>query len=121
MCLHVRVCVLVHATKSIYWNVSTYRHGETMQTPPGSPGTGKSIKADCLSYITFIGVIKFAFEGSVEHYYSIIYVTFAKNVMTYSSGSAFREHILLFMPHLIQVFGLIYIWTYVTGSWVDRR
>lgn len=34
---------------------------------------------------------KLVFEGSVELYYSIIYLTFAKNVMSYSSGSAFRQ------------------------------
>lgn len=31
---------------------------------------------------------KAAFEGSLEHYCSIIYLTFAKNVLIYSSGSA---------------------------------
>lgn len=58
---------------------------------------------------------KVAFEASVEHYYSIIYVTFAKNVLTRSSGSAFRGHVLLFVAHLIQVFGIICIRLYAIG------
>lgn len=53
---------------------------------------------------------KVASGGSVERYSSIIHATLAKNVMSYSSSSAFGDQVLLSMPHLIQVFGVISIY-----------